>query len=108
MDEGKKMAVIGKSDVIKLYKTYGAITFEAETSEKLREVVNSIEADAEMYGVILITTDLFKDARNMKKLRSLGIPVIPMPTQRSEAGIAYSNLENMVQKAVGMSLDFLK
>lgn len=106
--ENKKLAVIGKSDVIKLYKIYGAITFEAENPEKLREAVNNIEANAENYGVILITTDLFKDERNMKKLRSLGIPVIPMPLQRSEAGTAYTNLENMVQKAVGMSLNFLK
>ena len=108
MSQNKKLLVIGKPENVALLQMYGASTMVAKDSEDLSRLVKDIEDHVDDYGIILIEAQLFTGEKLLKKLRSLGIPVLPIPTHRSEGMIAHKNMENMVNKAVGMSLDFLK
>lgn len=104
----KKLAIIGKPYNIALFKIFGSKAFEVYDAENLKDVIKDIEDRIDEFGVILVTADVFSGEKNIKKLKSLGIPVIPIPTNRSEAGVAEKTMEQLVNKAVGMNLDFLK
>lgn len=105
---GQKLAIIGKANNVALLKLFGATTFEVFDQEQFKDVIKELETRIYEFGIILVTADTFKGDKNIKKLKSLGIPVIPIPTHRLEAGIAHTNMESLVNRAVGMTLDFLK
>jgi len=104
----KKLLMIGRPENTALLQMYGAEVMLVRDAEEMNQVVKTVEEHLEAYGIILIEAKLFTGEKLIKKLRSLGIPVLPIPTHRSEANVAHKNMEQMVNKAVGMSLDFLK
>ena len=106
--KNKKLVGIGKPDHVSLLRTFGAVAFEVNNEEELREVLKTIESRIQEFGTILITSDAFSGEKNIKKIQSLGIPVISIPTHRNESNSGQKNMERLVAKAVGMSLDFLK
>lgn len=108
MKKNKKLLMIGRPENAALLQMYGAEVLIVRDAEEINQVVKTIEENIDAYGIILIEAKLFTGEKMIKKLRSLGIPVLPIPTHRSEAMVAFKNMEHMVTKAVGMSLDFLK
>lgn len=108
MSDSRKLAIIGKPYNAALFRTFGASAFEVFQAEDLKEVVRELEGRVDEFGIILVTLEALEDEKSKKKLFSLGIPVIPIPTHRAEAGKAQANMEQLVNRAVGMNLDFLK
>ncbi len=101
------MYIIGNPDACLLYQTFGCIPLSTEQQD-LDSILDYLKDNLSDIGMILITSDTMIEGLYEKKLNQLQVPLLTIPTHPDESGKGFTTLEKLVDKAVGMKIDFLK
>lgn len=106
-EQQKHVYIIGNQDACLLYQTFGCTPLSTET-HSLEQILETLQENVSDIGMILITSDTPVDGLFEKKLNQLQVPLLTIPTHPNESGKGFNTLEKLVDKAVGMKIDFLK
>lgn len=107
METTKKSILIGRNDTATLFKIFGFETFSIDTMES-REILTALNEMQSELGVIIRTSEVSFSEREEQFLQHLDVPMITIPVKAGEGNVAAAKFERLVEKAVGMKLDFLK
>lgn len=105
--QSKHVYIIGNQDACLLYQTFGCTPLSTEAQD-LETIIETLKDNIPDIGMILITSDTKIDGLYEKKLNQLQVPLLTIPTHPNESGKGFETLEKLVDKAVGMKIDFLK
>jgi len=105
--DSKKSIFIGQKETVTLFKIFGFETISLDEFDE-KEIFDQIMADKDNIGLILRTNQLRVSAKQNKIIFELNIPIISIPIADGESEIQINDLQNLIEKAVGMKLDFLK
>lgn len=105
--QSKHVYIIGNQDACLLYQTFGCTPLSTENQD-LETILDILRENISDIGMILITSDTPIDGIFEKKLNQLQVPLLTIPTHPRESGKGFETLEKLVDKAVGMKIDFLK
>lgn len=99
-----KLAVIGDSDSIALYRCLGIVPFEAQTVEETQEAIKQIKNDD--YAVCFITEKAASMVvAEIDKLSQQKTPaIIYIPGVSDNTGIGMQQLTKAVERAVGSDI----
>lgn len=105
--DSKKSIFIGRKETTTLFKIFGFNTIVIDDFNE-KEIFDQILNDKDNIGLILRTNQLaFSDKQN-RIIFDLNIPIIEIPIADGESELQINDLQNLIEKAVGMKLDFLK
>ncbi len=107
MEASKKSILIGRNDTATLFKIFGFETFSIDTLEP-QQILQSLHEMQSELGIILRTSEVHFSDKHEQFLQHLDVPMITIPVQAGEGNVAADKFERLVEKAVGMKLDFLK
>jgi V/A-type H+/Na+-transporting ATPase subunit F len=104
----KKVAIMGKKGTVTLFRLFGFQIFEVETDEDVNAAITEVEEKIAQFGMLLLTSDINLTDRQAKKMSALSVPMIVIPMHKSQTGVGHATMERLIEKAVGMKLQFLK
>jgi vacuolar-type H+-ATPase subunit F/Vma7 len=109
----QRAIVIGKAGTITGLRMFGFYCMEIEESEasasdQMNDILDELERERPMIGMVLLTSDIEMNERQLKKFRALELPSITIPMHADQKQIAADQMEQLIEKAVGMKLNFLK
>lgn len=107
-NKSKKVAIIGKKGTITVFRLFGFTILEIETEDDVVQALQTVEEEKEKLGMLLVTSDIQFSEKQLKRVTGLDIPMITVPVHSDQTDIAYNTMEQMIEKAVGMKLNFLK
>lgn len=102
----KKIAVIGGQDTVLPFRTIGADSFPAESSQELAEMLRRLASEGS-YGIIFVeenlaesVMDVVRDVNNHYR----DVSVTPIPGASGQGGIALKRLGEQVTRAIGIDI----
>lgn len=102
----KKIAVIGSQDTVLPFRTIGADSFQAESSQELAEMLRRLASEG-IYGIIFVeenlaesVIDVVADINNHYR----DVSVTPIPGASVQGGIALKRLGKQVTRAIGIDI----
>ena len=103
----KKSIFIGKKETVTLFRIFGFETISLDEFDE-KEIFDKIISDKDNIGLILRTNQLVFSNKQNETIFELNIPIIEIPIAEGESELQINDLKNLIEKAVGMKLDFLK
>lgn len=103
----QRAIVIGKTGTTTGLRMFGFRCIEIEGMDEMSEVIETLENERSMIGMILLTSDIQMTDRQLKKFTATGIPSVTIPIHADQKSIATAQMEKLIEKAVGMKLNFL-
>ena len=107
MEDSKKSILIARNDTATLFKIFGFETFSIDTMEP-KEILSALHEMHSQLGIIIRTSEVSFSDKHEQFLQNLDVPMITIPVRAGEGNVAAAKFERLVEKAVGMKLDFLK
>jgi vacuolar-type H+-ATPase subunit F/Vma7 len=108
MKPDKHIMLLGRSGTLTLFQLFGFVTRPIETEVDLTDVLHELEDHRDQYGAVLLTSDVIVTERQQKKINALNIPILSIPLHPDQTAIGHASMEQLIEKAVGMKLQFLK
>lgn len=103
----QRAVVIGKSGTTTGLRMFGFRCIEIDGMDEMADVIETLENERSMIGMILLTSDIQMTDRQLKKFTATGIPSVTIPIHTDQKSIATEQMEKLIEKAVGMKLNFL-
>ena len=98
-----KMAVIGDGDSVLVFKSVGVVPFAVSCAEEAEKILDDI---SRKFEIIFITDDIAEDIDDkIKKYTSSSYPIIvSVPSKEGSNGYGERNLNDAMQKALGINI----
>lgn len=103
----KKAIAIGKTGTTTGLRMFGFVCHEVDNMEDMTGIIEMLEAERAGIGMVLLTSDIQLSDRQLKKFQALGLPSITIPIHGDQKAVATAQMEQLIEKAVGMKLNFL-
>ncbi len=108
MKPTKHIMLLGSSGTLTLFQLFGFVTRAVDTEADMLTVLQELDEQADQYGAILMTSDIQLTDRQQKKINALNLPILVIPLHPDQTSIGHASMERLIEKAVGMKLQFLK
>lgn len=100
-----KIAVIGKTEIVSLFRAVGVVVYPAESPEEARDALAAVLKEG-AYGVVFITEDFLAELGDaMRVLEGKPLPaVLGIPAPFGETEIGQEKLKNLAVRAIGSDI----
>jgi vacuolar-type H+-ATPase subunit F/Vma7 len=104
-----KVAIIGNENIVLPLKSIGMEIINIhnkEEGEEFFQKVRNPESDKDTYGIIFVTSDWYKKLESeIVKFKNRPLPaIISLPSPTEKEGATLSNLEKLIERAIGSKL----
>lgn len=103
----QRAIVIGKTGTTTGLRMFGFRCIEIDSMEEMTTVIETLENERSTIGMVLLTSDVTMTDRQWKKFANTGIPSVTIPIHADQKSVATNQMEQLIEKAVGMKLNFL-
>lgn len=99
--------IIGQRQTLHLFQLGGFQAYALE-DHSLDDICADILRHSSKIGVIILTSQVSLTEKQQKTLEEQDIPLLTLPLTADEDRHAEANFEQLVKRAIGMDIDFLK
>ena len=107
MKASKNAILIGRNDTANLFSIFGFITYSIDQKD-IAEILKGLEQNVSSIGLIFVTSEVSLTEKQQRTLDRLDVPLLTVPVHPEESDISRTQFERLVERAVGMKMDFLQ
>ena len=107
MNTPRTPVIIGYRHTLHLFQLGGFRAYALE-DQSLDDICTDINNQSSEIGIIILTSDVSLRETHQKHLEELDIPLLTLPLTADEDRQSEAHFEQLVKRAIGMDIDFLK